>query len=425
MRAFVFFKEVDMQVLLALALIFSQASSGMLYFARQVPEDVSIKVDGDLSDWGWMAPTFCSKDEFTYCSSTEDDFDVVAWVAWSPGTNMLYHALKAKDDELLTLPLEERQRMWRWDDFEIYVDADCSGGDYREPYDSRQAQQYYLYCLPGGKGGHLGIFGPEGELGWSLRPPYAEYFVKYEDGVIYYEVGMRLWDWLDVSPERSREHILKAGDVIGWKIVIKDRDDTPTPRPWILKEGSVTALKGSGLIAKDSWRDAGSFARLKLLGSDGEISRLELEAWRMREQGRYDEALEVYKKALEVWDGMKGKVDGQVWASGRVLYLRKIASCYNAMGNFNSYARSFLRSLDGFDEISSSSGERYTSGLARLKLAVECYWKGEFDMVRSVLKPLEDFPPKLRLKALQILASVDIEQGKLNPLARDRLRWQR
>jgi len=81
--------------------------------------------------------------------------------------------------------------------------------------------------------------------------------------------------------------------------------------------------------------------------------------------------------------------------------------------------------LDGFDEISSSSGERYTSGLARLKLAVECYWKGEFDMVRSVLKPLEDFPPKLRLKALQILASVDIEQGKLNPLARDRLTWQR
>ena len=39
-----------MQVLLALALIFSQASSGMLYFARQVPEDVDIKVDGDLSD---------------------------------------------------------------------------------------------------------------------------------------------------------------------------------------------------------------------------------------------------------------------------------------------------------------------------------------------------------------------------------------
>ena len=171
-----------MQILLALALVFSQASSEMLYFARQVPEDVSIEVDGDLSDWGWMAPTFCSKEEFAYCSSTEDDFDVVAWVAWSPETNMLYHALKVKDDELSTLPLEECQDMWRWDVFEIYIDADCSGGDYREPHNSRQAQQYYLYCLPGG-GGHLGLFGPEGELGWSLRPPYAEYGVRYEGGV--------------------------------------------------------------------------------------------------------------------------------------------------------------------------------------------------------------------------------------------------
>lgn len=432
-----------MQILLAIALAFSHASSGMLYFARQVPDGVNVKVDGDLSDWGWTAPTFCSREEFTYCSSTEDDFDVVAWVAWSPKTNMLYHALKVRDPELLTLPLDRCQDMWRWDVFEIYIDADCSGGDYRKPENSRQAQQYYLYLLPEG-GWHLGLFGPEGELGWSLKPPYAESCVRHDGGVIYYEVGMRIWDWLDVTPEESREHILKAGDVIGWKITVKDRDSTPVAKPWILKKGVVTALKGSGLIAKDSWRDAGLFARLKLLGdgvgglevkggrevevvlgSDGKISKLELEAWRMREKGDYGRALEEYRKALEVWEGMKGKVDGQVWESGKVLYLRKIASCYNAMGDFNSYARFFLRSLDGFDEISSSSGERYTSGLARLKLAVECYWRRDFEMVRSILKPLESFSPKLRLKALQILASVDIEQGRLNPLARDRLRWQR
>ena len=67
--------EVDMQVLLALALVFSQASSGMLYFARQVPEDVDIN--------GWLPPS-------------------------APRTS-----------SRIAHPLEERQRMWRWDDFEI------------------------------------------------------------------------------------------------------------------------------------------------------------------------------------------------------------------------------------------------------------------------------------------------------------------
>ncbi|RKY74199.1 MAG: hypothetical protein DRQ14_02725 [Candidatus Latescibacterota bacterium] len=409
-----------MQILLALALVFSQASSEMLYFARQVPEGVSIEVDGDLSDWGWMAPTFCSKDEFAYCSSTEDDFDVVAWVAWSPETNMLYHALKVKDDELSTLPLEECQDMWRWDVFEIYIDADCSGGDYREPHNSRQAQQYYLYCLPGG-GGHLGLFGPEGELGWSLRPPYAEYGVRYEGGEIYYEVGMRLWDWLEVSPEGSREHILKAGDVIGWKITVKDRD------------GELGMRRGCTLIFRDSWRDAGSFSRLRLLGdgvgglevkggereievvlgSEGEISRLELEAWRMRGQGRYDEALEEYKEALEFWDGMKGRLEEEVWASGRVLYLRKIAACYKAMGDLRSAVNFVLSSLGEYERIANEV-ERETSEWARLKLAKMCYRRRDFELVRGILEPfMGKFSSENRkLQALYILRKMDIERGE-------------
>ncbi|HID18422.1 TPA: hypothetical protein EYP27_02655 [Candidatus Bathyarchaeota archaeon] len=161
-----------------------------------------------------------------------------------------------------------------------------------------------------------------------------------------------------------------------------------------------------------------------MLGS--EISNLELEAWRMREQGEYGRALEVYKKVLKLWDGMKWRLDEEVWASGKVLYLRKIASCYRAMGDLRSAVNFVLSSLDEYERMANEV-ERETSEWARLKLAKMCYRHRDFELVRGILEPfIGKFSSGNReLQAQQILASIDIVQGKLNPLASERLRWQR
>ena len=226
-----------------------------IYLARQLPEGTQIKVDGDLSDWGWLAPIFSTSEEvpFARWDVSRDDFDMEAWVAWSPETNMLYHAIKVTDDKLLTLPIEQPHKVWRYDVLEIFVDADHSGGSYRrQGEDSRGAQQYYLYLQPEGSA-HLGLFGPEGELGWSLKPPYALYAARYDGKAIYYEVAMRLWDWLGTSPQESRLHQLKAGEVIGWKITAKDRDD------------ESEAPIGCTLRPLDAWENADNFAELMLV----------------------------------------------------------------------------------------------------------------------------------------------------------------
>lgn len=234
----------------------TEKSQGILYFAAKIPEAKlpEIKIDGNLNDWEWLAPTFLTVDDFAFKreGDSREDFDVEAWVAWSPKTNMLYHAVKATDDQLHTLPIDKAQKMWREDVVLIYMDADNSGGEYRGEYDSSQAQQYFLYCLPDGKSAHLGLFGPEEQFEWSFKPPYAQYAARYDGEAIYYEVAMNIWDWLGSSPSESKLHHLRAGEIIGWKITVKDVDG-PGGR------------MGCALRPVNAWENADLFANLMLM----------------------------------------------------------------------------------------------------------------------------------------------------------------
>ena len=228
-------------------------ATGPIYLARRIPEGTEIKVDGDLSDWQWLAPVFSTSDEFPFArwDVPEEDFGVEVKVAWSPETNMLYHAVKVTDDKLLTLPREQAQKMWRYDLLELFIDADGSGGNYRGENNSAQAQQYFLY-LPPDRSACFGLFGPQEKLGWSLKAPYAKYAAKYDGKTICYELAQNVWDFLGESPQQSRLHNLKAGQVMGWKITVKDRDNE--------KEAPI----GCTLRPSDAWENADNFARLML-----------------------------------------------------------------------------------------------------------------------------------------------------------------
>jgi len=235
----------------------AKKSQDILYFAVKIPETKlsEIRIDGDLSDWEWLAPTFLTLDDFPFKhrGDSREDFDVEAWVAWSPKTNLLYHAVRVIDDQLYTLPINRAQEMWKADVFEIYIDADHSGGRYRGEHNSSQAQQYFLYCLPDGKTAHLGLFGPEEQVEWSLKPPYAYYAARYDGKAIYYEVAMNLWDWLSSSPSESKLHKLRAREIIGWKITVKDKD------------GAFDHPIGCTLRPQDAWKNADYFANLMLM----------------------------------------------------------------------------------------------------------------------------------------------------------------
>lgn len=241
-----------LSAVVGLFLLTSSEASVPVYPAARIPEEIEIKIDGDLRDWDWSAPVFSTDDfPFSRWDVPEEDFEVEVKVAWSPKTNMLYHAVKVVDDRLLTLPVEKADQMWRYDLLEIFVDADCSGGSYRGRNDSRQAQQYFLYLPPRGNA-YFGLFGPK-ELSWSLKPPYAQYAAKYDGKAIYYEVAMKIWDWLEDSLGESRPHQLRQGEVIGWKITVKDRDEEGEPPI------------GCTLRPSDAWENADNFAKLLLV----------------------------------------------------------------------------------------------------------------------------------------------------------------
>jgi len=89
----------------------------------------SINIDGDLSDWQWMDPSFrIDLDEFQAVrhGRSRRDFDVRCWVAWSGKTNMLYHAIEVADDRLYTPA--PAGASYAYDVVKFYIDPDDSGG---------------------------------------------------------------------------------------------------------------------------------------------------------------------------------------------------------------------------------------------------------------------------------------------------------
>ncbi|HID11130.1 MAG TPA: hypothetical protein EYP17_07495 [Candidatus Latescibacteria bacterium] len=169
-----------------------------------------------------------------------DDWYGILYLGWSaPPDNMLYGYSRVTDD-ILNDEAARNGDAWRDDTIEIIVDADHSGGNYREGWalHAETAQQFCIRMtqvpLP------IPIEGAQDEdktqwhiwarpeAKWVTKPEYMYAALDHpetrENCTYAWEWKMALWDEVGASPEESKRHINKLGDCIGLVIQWDDSD---------------------------------------------------------------------------------------------------------------------------------------------------------------------------------------------------------
>ena len=146
---------VGMVVLVALCgASWAHVPEGKIWQAVYIPNDRIPTIDGDLSDWSWVEPSFiitADEMEDVLGSGTRPDstdWYVRLYVGWNDLTNMLYWATDVTDD-IHDADTEDDGNRYKDDHICMGIDADHSGGDYRnsEP-GGQQAQQLGFHPDP-------------------------------------------------------------------------------------------------------------------------------------------------------------------------------------------------------------------------------------------------------------------------------------
>ena len=239
----------------AAAILLSFGSTGAhlpantAFQAFHFPDHLVPEIDGDLSDWEVVAPSYivpsaAFSDLVADASPTgaPADFSVRLMVGWSETQNKLFVAARVEDD----LHQVDRQagsaadRIFQDDDMEIFVDADHSGGQFADFSDLSQEEQLRRN---GTAASHFVIAGP---------PPDEDFFVNFSaaswyalpdgpftqaafalDGsvggpaVMSYEIALVPFDRVDIAASfLSVEHDLTVGETLGFNAEFGDFDSS-------------------------------------------------------------------------------------------------------------------------------------------------------------------------------------------------------
>lgn len=222
------------------------------YYAVYIPDDKLPTLDGDFSDWAWIADEYLiTTDMMTDVTGAEfptaDDLTTFIYVGWNDKTNRMYIGARVIDDVHTVDHEPWDYGAWRDDSLEFNVNASNDGTlNYKKGETDRAYHIYFAGPLP------------EGELGeyWSEntwyapqpdkpKSPYIDYGFSRNEATkeTIYEVSFVLFDYReDESSDPAILHDLSEGETIGLTIAIND-----TEQPGDIRENqlSTTDVDGS------------------------------------------------------------------------------------------------------------------------------------------------------------------------------------
>lgn len=282
--------------LLATALVFGLNTNAVAHdppdflgFVWQWSDDTIPVLDGDISEFNiipeefWVTSEFADQNGNT-SADRADGYDgpldaaslSYRWVAtWVDSENRIYFGHDRFDDV-----------WWPWDDIEIAIDADHSGGNFWNLEDQtdeeiqrtrgRHAQIYHLFFDDGlARGPGIWSWFWMTQADWYDVPPYSDKAYTYTgepgDGnewtleAEWYNVVWDDYNWLD--PEGSIEHDLTEGEVIGMANNVWDHDTLPGG------DTNECACAGRWSLSPnvESFGDADFFADFLMMPIDEEI----------------------------------------------------------------------------------------------------------------------------------------------------------
>lgn len=223
----------------------SHLPDGRVYEAFQFPDGFAPQVDGNFDDWELVSDSYVITTEELHeligASEVDPaDFSLRMMVGWNKALNRLYIAAEVRDNiHQIDRPIgSAATHIFQDDAFEIFVDADHSGGQFAN-FTELSAEEQLL--ANGAEANHFVLAGP---------PPDEDFFVNYsaaswyalEDGpytsaairfdgviggagVIRYEMALVPFDRIDVNAVfLSVEHTLQEGEIIGFNAEFDDYD---------------------------------------------------------------------------------------------------------------------------------------------------------------------------------------------------------
>ena len=271
---------------------FGFAGSGFTYYAVQVPDGVTVTVDGNLSDWSWFpeAATLTLQDaayahvcEGANCELHPDDFDWTIQVAWRGGDdNRIYFDCANYDDVWMLPEIVGEWGLHKWDCFELVVDPDNSGGlggaaADEENIFGRYGQQWYFTPGAPGEGGRLEqcyMGAPwTKEADWMDKPPFAEAAVAWEGNTCYFEGALSLFSYMDLTGAEAStrlilDDVFAAGGAIGLGF-LRDEHDV---------EVGVYDAQWKSHSGTSSWQTSDEVPDFVLLGPP-EVTSVEASRW--------------------------------------------------------------------------------------------------------------------------------------------------
>ena len=248
---------------------------GMDWFAVEVTPG-QITIDADLSDWAWVDDAYIiTSDDLPDVLGGEmppkDDWDCALYSGWSrPPDNMLYFGVHIVDD-MWNNDTPDPGNSYKDDCVEMIVDADHSGGNFREGDVHGITAQQYAFHIPGAGGTPVIYQWAQDEQQWSTLEPW--WYWAYDDSDLpnaTYEWKMALWDRHDpAGADASQRHMNAPDQMIGFQIQFDDVDAEPDTRDH--QPGTGGTESGS------SWTDATVISGLILVPGEG--TAVEASSW--------------------------------------------------------------------------------------------------------------------------------------------------
>ena len=254
-------------VMMALAFVLglggiASAHIGTTIYVQNV-DPAAITIDGLNDDWlaAGYDETFTLDDMEDVLGGEMqplDDFNCVGYCGWSLAPDNMLYCFIAVTDDIHNADCETDGNRYKDDDVEFGMDADNSGGSFREGVHGVQAQQLGFLPDPGA-GIQMAYHWGDEALQWIVQEPYCYVAFNIDDLPNYnFEIKLALWDRADVAgAEASDRWNLAAGDNIGWMIQIDDVDETPDSRD---SQPGLEGSEGGG-----SWANADFFNDAVLL----------------------------------------------------------------------------------------------------------------------------------------------------------------
>ncbi len=232
-------------ILLVAVPSYSHLPDGQVFKAFQFSSGFVPQVDGDLSDWAQLDNSYIitagdMRDLVGEDEADPTDFAVRMMIGWNKEQNRLYIAAEVRDDvhQIDRLVGSAATHIFQDDAFEIFIDADHSGGQFAN-FTELSAEEQLL--ANGTEANHFVLAGPPPDEDFFVNysaarwyaladGPYTSAVVSFEGtvggaGVARYEIALVPFDRININAVfLSAEHVLKEGEIIGFNAEFDDYD---------------------------------------------------------------------------------------------------------------------------------------------------------------------------------------------------------